>query len=151
MGYRNIKKQKNIFFLSKLRILIFQCPGTTHITNFTRMPQWHRTWQSTHCAMEYGVWSKNLGNKDDLVAFLKKELNMDHGIHSTLQILFRFQQNILMQKLLKIPSCWPQRGFHIELACLRGYLVLYFRFGHPECFSWYLRNGDNDHLVGHSI
>ena len=38
MGYRNIKKQKNLFFFFKLRILIFQCPGTTHITNFTRMP-----------------------------------------------------------------------------------------------------------------
>ena len=41
MGYRNIKKQKNLFLFFKLRILIFQCPGTTHITNFTRMP---------HCA-----------------------------------------------------------------------------------------------------
>ena len=39
MGYRNIKKQKKLIFLFKLRILIFQCPGTTHITNFTRMPQ----------------------------------------------------------------------------------------------------------------
>ena len=39
MGYRNIKKQKKLFFFFKLRILIFQCPGTTHITNFTRMPQ----------------------------------------------------------------------------------------------------------------
>ena len=38
MGYRNIKKQKKLIFLFKLRILIFQCPGTTHITNFTRMP-----------------------------------------------------------------------------------------------------------------
>ena len=46
MGYRNIKKQKNLFLFFKLRILIFQCPGTTHITNFTRMPHkklkvWH--------------------------------------------------------------------------------------------------------------
>ena len=39
MGYRNIKKQKNLFLFFKLRILIFQCPGTTHITNFTRMPR----------------------------------------------------------------------------------------------------------------
>ena len=38
MGYSNIKKQKKLFFFFKLRILIFQCPGTTHITNFTRMP-----------------------------------------------------------------------------------------------------------------
>ena len=38
MGYRNIKKQKKLIFLFKLRILIFQCPGTTHITNCTRMP-----------------------------------------------------------------------------------------------------------------
>ena len=38
MGYRNIKKQKNLFLFFKLRIFIFQCPGTTHITNFTKMP-----------------------------------------------------------------------------------------------------------------
>ena len=38
MGYRNIKKQINLFLFFKLRIFIFQCPGTTHITNFTRMP-----------------------------------------------------------------------------------------------------------------
>ena len=41
MGYRNIKKQKKLIFLFKLRILIFQCPGTTRITNFTRMPLEH--------------------------------------------------------------------------------------------------------------
>ena len=42
MGYRNIKKQINLFLFFKLRIFIFQCPGTTHITNFTRMPHiWH--------------------------------------------------------------------------------------------------------------
>ena len=45
MGYRNIKKQKNLFFFFKLRILIFQCPGTTHITNFTRMPLLHHRGQ----------------------------------------------------------------------------------------------------------
>ena len=39
MGYRNIKKQKKLFLFFKLRILIFQCPGTTRITNFTRMHQ----------------------------------------------------------------------------------------------------------------
>ena len=38
MGYRNIKKQINLFLFFKLWIFIFQSPGTTHITNFTRMP-----------------------------------------------------------------------------------------------------------------
>ena len=32
------KKQTKLEYFVILRILIFQCPGTTHITNFTRMP-----------------------------------------------------------------------------------------------------------------
>ena len=31
-------KSKKIEYFFKLRILIFQCPGVTHITDFTRMP-----------------------------------------------------------------------------------------------------------------
>ena len=34
------KKQTKLEYFVILRILIFQCPGTTHITNFTRMPQY---------------------------------------------------------------------------------------------------------------
>ena len=32
------KSKPNLNILFKLRILVFQCPGRTHITNFTRMP-----------------------------------------------------------------------------------------------------------------
>ena len=32
------KKQTKLKYFFKLRILVFQCPGRTHITNFTRMP-----------------------------------------------------------------------------------------------------------------
>ena len=39
--YQFYKNAPSLFFFFKLRILIFQCPGTTHITNFTRMPHLH--------------------------------------------------------------------------------------------------------------
>ena len=32
------KKQTKLKYFFKLRILVFQCPGRTHVTNFTRMP-----------------------------------------------------------------------------------------------------------------
>ena len=35
------KKQTKLKYFFKLRILVFQCPGRTHITNFTRMPHQH--------------------------------------------------------------------------------------------------------------
>ena len=39
LGVMLTPKNQPIFILSfKLMILFFQCPGTTHITNFTRMP-----------------------------------------------------------------------------------------------------------------
>ena len=35
------KKPTKLKYFLKLRILVFQCPGRTHITNFTRMPHIH--------------------------------------------------------------------------------------------------------------
>ena len=43
-------KSKTIEYFFKLRILIFQCPGVTHITDFTRMPH---LWMMIKCT----IWS----------------------------------------------------------------------------------------------
>ena len=35
------KNRAKVMYFIKLAILIFGCPGNTHVTNFTRMPHMH--------------------------------------------------------------------------------------------------------------
>ena len=90
MGYRNIKKQKNLFLFFKLRISIFQCPGTTHITNFTIMPQL--------CNIYFLSWWRNIPR-----FHLVGQLTSAHGWASWLQLKLSV---IPISESARLGPCW---------------------------------------------
>ena len=89
MGYRNIKKQINLFLFFKLTIFIFQCPGTAHITNFTRMPHMFKvTPKFLRCNGFYlmSFWRSVLLNHfNNLLKIAFASFAISHSISSNLE------------------------------------------------------------------